>query len=262
MWNYSDPVFFSLSLWDSYVVYAKSINLKLRGQGLDQELYSITPLFMHGGQMSQSLEPRDEDKSTDKKPDETQLKFNVNDHHKALGYILSTIDTDLSEEVSELKLAALIMRKLQDIMQDISKPTKVWWKVQFTQQKRGNDSPLIFLKRLIDVRRKVINAGGTLPEYDLVIHFMGNVGKEYDPIMMVYYQKDESDLTIALMEKVFLNEKARSMVRDSSDGTNPSSVPQEKALSLTSKNICHRCGLVGHKQETCRSPDWKVDQFK
>ena len=80
--------------------------------------------------------------------------------------------------------------------------------------------------------------------------------------MMVYYQKDESDLTIALMEKVFLNEKARSLLQNSSSNETTGSIPQEKALILTSRNICQRCGLMGHKKETCRSPPWRVNQFK
>ena len=95
-----------------------------------------------------------------------------------------------------------------------------------------------------------------------MIYFIVTIGKEYDSMMIAYYQLDESKLTIALMEKVFMTEKARSLVQGISNGKNPGSFTQEKALSLTSKNICHRCGLMGHEQETCRSPEWRVKQFK
>ena len=59
-----------------------------------------------------------------------------------------------------------------------------FYKSQFVQQKRGNDKPLVYLNRLINLRQKVLNAGGSFSEHDLVIHFIATIGKKYDSMMM------------------------------------------------------------------------------
>ena len=126
VWSYSDPILFSLSLSDSYVVYANSMNQGMSDQGIDEGMYPIDFIVKKQKSEVLSSEPSSESKS---KAVDIKIKFNINDHQKALGYILSTIDEDLHEHVSGINVVCLMMDTLKMIMDDVSKPTKVWYKV-------------------------------------------------------------------------------------------------------------------------------------
>ncbi len=183
----------------------------------------------------------------------------------AKGFIGLSVDMKYYSTVESSSSSYELLLNIKNLFDGQNIANKFKLKDEFHNSRQNKNEKLLnYLDRVNMINDQLIVLGDKpMNNYDICVKIITTLLPEYNPVKMSCLMLDEKELNINYLRQRFAME-SNNIINYNNNNNNPNTkLNNNNNIEINNVlNGCFKCGMINHKANNCKSPQWKIDKYK